>query len=105
MKNIIYAIIVALIIASAFASGYYYSNQAHLKAQIKLQNQLKEKQAKIDTQAIELSEALADIKIEYVVKNQEVIRYEKSAPTIECFNDDAVRLFNATSSHTMPKTP
>lgn len=93
-----FVILIAAMLLSAYG-GYTYCNNGQLEAQLKLKDQLKKKQSEINQQAIDLATALGEIKVEYVEITNEVIKYVETKDTVNCFDDDAIRLFNKSPSH------
>lgn len=91
-------VIALFFLLGAFGAGYFFCQNDYLKAQNELKDQLREAQAELDDIAVDLAAAMGKTEIVFKEIEVEVIKYVETTPIVDCFDDNAVKLFNRTAS-------
>ena len=97
-KYIASGIVVAIVAYGVYSAGYSSAENVYLEQIVELNNQLKKKQSHIDSLAVDLATSLGKTEIVFRDIETEVIKYVETTPIIECFDDNAIKLWNSAAS-------
>lgn len=91
-------IIGAVLIVGAYIGGYAVAENGYLNDIIELKSQLKDKQDSINSLTVDLATKMAETKIVFRDIETEVIKYVETTDTVNCFDDNAIKLYNKAAS-------